>query len=122
MTNRMNELILEAPPLAAREVDLGHIEAVAKAAAIDLAIEGYFVGAIEPGDATRYEVVIVRTHNPHQPFMFASSFGEMFAWMGRPSIHPDYAQEHYVSRDRSPWTAVVYALFLNWVAEHMGQS
>lgn len=114
----MNVSILDNPTAypAVREVNVGEIARAARAAAICLADHGYWVGEIEPGDATRYSVMIARSDRAETGYVMASNFGSLYPWRGRPTIHPDYAREHYVTND-NPWTATVYALFLNMVAE-----
>lgn len=73
----------------------------------------------EPGDGTRYEIVIIPTLLPTgSPYRFASNFAPAYSWNGTPSVHPDYAKEHYVS-DGNMWSAVVFALLLNSLAELM---
>lgn len=112
---------------AVTEVDRHAIGAAAGMAANQLKRDRFAYVALEPDDGTRYEFSIVFVGGKHAdplalggaPFRFANSFGTLYPWMGTPTVHPDYAAEHYVSDD-SPWTATVIALFLNSVAEAMG--
>jgi len=114
----MNESILADSRRwpAVEEVDLAKIEQQASSVSADIERRGYAFVVLEPDDGTRYELSIVYTPDQSAPFRFASSFGALYPWMGRPTIHPGYAVDHYV-HDGSEWTATVYALFLNMVAE-----
>ena len=104
---------------AVTELDAGAIDAAAVRAAAMLRHGGFAYVVLEPGDGTRYELAIVSSTTiviPGAPYRFGSSFGALWPWMGEPTVHPDYAKEHYVSNG-NPWTAIVFALFLNTVAE-----
>jgi len=103
---------------AVTELDAGAIDAAAVRAAGMLRERGWAFVVLEPDDGTRYELAIVTVLDfaVGAPFRFGSSFGALYPWMGEPSVHPDYAKEHFVSNG-NPWTATVFALFLNTVAE-----
>lgn len=103
---------------AVRELDRPYLEHAAEQTALALLSHEYALALIEPGDATRYELAIVTGPQIGAPYRFASSFGPLYPWMGNPTIHPDYAEEHYVA-NRSRWTATVYALFLNEVSTNL---
>ena len=105
---------------AVTELDAGAIDGAALRAALMLRDFRFAFVVLEPDDGTRYELAIVPSLGiAGAPYRFGSSFGALYPWMGEPSIHPDYAKEHYVSNG-NPWTATVFALFLNTVAEIIG--
>lgn len=120
----MNDRIWGSPDEcpAVREINRLTIERSASDAAALLTMHGFVHVTLEPDDGTRYEMVIVAA-DPNDrwssaPYRFSSSMGTVYPWMGNPSIHPDYAQQHYVANGNR-WTATVFALFLNTVAEAM---
>lgn len=107
---------------AIRELDHDVIAATAEAFASLLYVKGSAHIVLEPDDGTRYELMAVRRWLivGGAPYMFASNHGSAYPWNGKASIHPDYATEKWVANGNT-WTGVVYALFLNAVAERMTQ-
>ena len=114
----MNRIDLtDYPHPAIAEVSHTAINRAALEAAHALALRGFWQGEIEPGDSTRYDVVIARRADSDQ-WVVASNLGVMYPWNGNPTVHPDYATEHY-SVHHSSWTGVVMALFLNATADRL---
>jgi hypothetical protein len=112
---------------AVTEVKQHIIDKAAWHVAHQLADTGSAFTVLEPDDGTRYELAIISAPQPDALFIdvdpeitwrFASSMGPLYPWRGNPTIHPDYAAEHYVG-NHSMWTATVYALFLNSVSAVM---
>ena len=101
-------------------LDRASFERAAEQAQTQLMLNTSAVVALEPGDGTRYVIAIVRMPIgwPGPPYSMSSSFGPLYPWNGEPSIHPRYAQEHYVGNDNG-WTATVIARFLNTLAERI---
>ena len=112
-------------PAAFDDVDHDYINRAAVDIGDQLKAKGFAHFVLEPDDGTRYELMIVTRVRSDQwdspQFMFASSFGTAYPWNGNPTIHPDYAAEHYVANGNT-WTAVVYSLLLNAVAEVLRES
>lgn len=108
------------PALAPGGVSQSIIDRVAAYFAVLLTAGGHAHVTLEPDDATRYEMIAVRRNRSQAgpPFIFASSFGAAYPWNGTPTVHPDYATEHYVANGNG-WTGVVIALFLNAAAEQL---
>ena len=124
MTQTMTQTILNNPTEfpAVREVNMATIGEAAATVAAALCEHGHAFVVLTPDDGTRYELLIAETGDTHTglfsaaPYRFGSSMGPVAAWMGKPTIHPDYARQNYVA-DGGMWTATVFALFLNRVAE-----
>ncbi len=52
------------------------------------------------------------------PYLFASNHGPAYPWNAKPTIHPGYAIAKWVA-DGGTWTGVVFALFMNDVADEL---
>lgn len=107
----------EAYPATA-ELDLNYMQYMAMQTGVVLRTNGYSHTVLEPGDGTRYEIIIVRrfSFNDTAPFMVASNLSSAYPWMGKHTVYPSYAIEKW-SDNNSEWTGTVMALFLNWVAD-----
>lgn len=103
---------------AMREVDRDIITEAGIGAAEALTARGYWHGEFSPGDATRYEFLLAISQRTGGRYLVSSNFGNLHAWNGTPTIHPDYALSHFIADDSS-WTAVVIALFLNATAAEL---
>ena len=120
MTMTMNEIIWSDPKSfpAVTDVVPGIIGSVAQSAASQLGIRHAAYVDLQPGDGTRYELVIIA--NPDlsygAPYRFASQSGPLAPWLGETEMHPDYALEKYVMLG-GYWSATVIALFLNTVGD-----
>jgi hypothetical protein len=114
----VNRSIRELPEMfpAVTELDFDSIDRAARGAALELSFKQRVFVVLEPGDGTHYELLIATTNRASAPYMVASNFGHLATWMGRPTVHPEYAATHFVTA-RAPWTATVFALFLNRLAE-----
>ena len=107
----------------AMELDQFPFDRAADWAAMQLATNTSAIIEMEPDDGTRY-IILVAKMPPGKPgyegppYSVGNSFGPLYPWNGEPSIHPRYAQEHYV-HGNSGWTATVIARFLNTLAERL---
>lgn len=91
-------------------------DAVAEQAASDLADHGAAFVLLQPGDATRYLITIVR--DPRGRYWLASSFGAIYEWSPEMTCHWDYVSSHYLDRPHE-WTARVLARFMQTLADKM---
>lgn len=104
-------------------LNLEHIEAAAAWAAQRLAQSSCAVVHLTPGDATRYEVVVIASQNYYAAegerhdlvkdylVVLANDFGRAYPWSGQ-EVHATYAASKW-AHDGRLWTGVVMAQFLN---------
>lgn len=102
-------------PMTEGRVDESYLATAGFNAATVLREMGRVWVVLEPGDATRYEVVIVDTHIERDRYRVATSFGPLYPWHGE-TLHPGYVTEKWVT-NRNQHTGEVLARFLNHVSE-----
>jgi|GEM_PF-4513034 len=116
----MNDAIWSDPDKfpAVTEVNREVLEFVAAQAHRDLRDTRMAYAILQPDDGTRYEISIVEAPAlmTEGPYVFSSNHGPMNRWLGGYSMDPEYAGQKYVT-GKWPWTATVFALFLNSVGE-----
>lgn len=118
------------------QLDQGAFDVAAVNAAETLHEHGCAFVCLEPGDATRYQISIVRPREIGEigfklfdgspvhgwkmtdRYYVASSFGALYEWSPKFRVHWDYADSHFLDQ-HNEWTARVLARFLNTLAERI---
>lgn len=108
------------------QIDLGHIDTMAREAA--MYVHGSSVARVEltPGDMTRYEIIIVHCALQQEGDVhihwggdyvvtLVNCDGRSYYWNGD-QLHVGYVQDKWVDR---LWTAVVLTEFLNRLSVHL---
>jgi len=118
---------------AASEIELRldrpHIVAAATWVAECIRLRGAGAADVTPGDATRYRFLVSRLpvwtasgcNEPREyTVVLACAFGEAYLWAGHGGMDPGYCAAKW-TRDGLLWTGVVVAVFLNALAEILGE-
>ncbi len=114
----------------ATSLDQDHIRSAAHFAGVQLRGAGHAVINLEPGDVTRYTIIVTAPGPSYsgwqnevvdeRHYLVACSFGPVYPWTGS-RIDWSYVQSKWVSDGRT-WTAVVIAEFLNALAEQIEEN
>ena len=110
--------------------------ACAKWAAFNLAELGHAIVRLEPGDATKYDIVLARDQSSQQQrqwehrlvetpefsgnYYVAHSFGPVYPWLGIP-LNWRYVHEKWTQSrpGTDEWTARIIARFLTTLSGHI---
>lgn len=84
----------------------------AEAAAWAIFANGSATVLIEPGDSTRYVVMLGKTGGASSEWWFGSNFGVVAPWAGTFALQPDYVTARYVENGNEH-TGAVLACFMN---------
>lgn len=113
------------PEFVRNQLDPRRIDRAARWAAARLRILDHAVVNLEPGDATRYVIMITApqstwdTDGPthEREYLVATSFGPVYPWA---AVKLDWSYVHakWVANENR-WTAVVITEFLNTLASHL---